>query len=268
MSQRLCSGLNWPPLSIRASDPISICPEAVNRAGPSGTSDMVSESPIIPGRGEMLPRFSASVAVGVGHPPKPLSPVRRADARSAKIDRRKGVVRCFHVSVHMVEPVECKRARSLLTNDCARAALADEIAPDGPEVTFVGEAVAFSGLAEGLAGATSGPDGAVIRPSRKSKSMRPDPYAGEEVALREASQIIRPHVHNAAIIDFAGRDVACADKAAQPLGRVAILFVVVCPPRAHGNYANCLSIILDSIASLASASLGALPMSMVFCRAS
>lgn len=34
MSQRECAGFNWPPLSIPAEEPISICPEAVNRAGP------------------------------------------------------------------------------------------------------------------------------------------------------------------------------------------------------------------------------------------
>src|SRR6056297_4156037 len=34
MSQRECAGLNWPPLGIAASEPISILPEDVKRAGP------------------------------------------------------------------------------------------------------------------------------------------------------------------------------------------------------------------------------------------
>jgi hypothetical protein len=34
MSQRECAGFNWPPLVVCASDPVSISPEAVNRAGP------------------------------------------------------------------------------------------------------------------------------------------------------------------------------------------------------------------------------------------
>lgn len=38
MSQRECAGFNWPPLSIPAEEPVSICPQAVNRAGWSGTS--------------------------------------------------------------------------------------------------------------------------------------------------------------------------------------------------------------------------------------
>lgn len=33
MSQRECAGFNWPPLSIPAEEPVSICPPAVNRAG-------------------------------------------------------------------------------------------------------------------------------------------------------------------------------------------------------------------------------------------
>ncbi|OBR52382.1 hypothetical protein A6456_10820 [Paraburkholderia tropica] len=33
MSQRLCAGLNWPPLLIAAQDPISSSPETVSRAG-------------------------------------------------------------------------------------------------------------------------------------------------------------------------------------------------------------------------------------------
>ena len=34
MSQRECSGFNWPPLSIPAQEPVSRSPEAVSRAGP------------------------------------------------------------------------------------------------------------------------------------------------------------------------------------------------------------------------------------------
>ncbi|AOT41168.1 hypothetical protein AN928_32985 [Pseudomonas aeruginosa] len=33
MSQRECAGFNWPPLAIPAEEPVSICPQAVNRAG-------------------------------------------------------------------------------------------------------------------------------------------------------------------------------------------------------------------------------------------
>jgi hypothetical protein len=98
MSQRECAGFNWPPLSIPASEPISISPEAVSRAGPvsvtavcrlspparpsdpgpvvlfvCGVGQPVSEAicgsgmPASQGRIVPLPRF-ASVTVVVGHP--------------------------------------------------------------------------------------------------------------------------------------------------------------------------------------------------------
>mgnify|MGYP003338890493 FL=1 len=53
---------------------------------------------------------STTVLLGVGHPlcgeVQSLSDVRRTDARSAEIERPDGVVRCFHVSVYKVEPLQ------------------------------------------------------------------------------------------------------------------------------------------------------------------
>lgn len=45
MSQRECAGFNWPPLSIPAEDPVSICPETVNRAGPLQSSGRLTPCP-------------------------------------------------------------------------------------------------------------------------------------------------------------------------------------------------------------------------------
>lgn len=42
MSQRECAGFNWPPPSIPASQPVSITPEAVSRAGPSEVAHFVN----------------------------------------------------------------------------------------------------------------------------------------------------------------------------------------------------------------------------------
>jgi hypothetical protein len=67
MSQRECAGLNWPPLSIPAVEPVSISPDAVNRAGLSWISlhtafgSSLSLCAAAPAR----PRLSA--ANGVGH---------------------------------------------------------------------------------------------------------------------------------------------------------------------------------------------------------
>jgi hypothetical protein len=52
--------------------------------------------------------------------------MRRADARSAEIDRPAGVARSFQVSLYKVEPSEAVLARNLLAKDDGRATLLDE----------------------------------------------------------------------------------------------------------------------------------------------
>lgn len=79
--------------------------------------------------------------------------MRRAEARSAEIERRDGVTLAFQVSVYSVEPCKAVRARNLLSNDDARSALLNELKPGWPEVPLVVEALAEPGSAEGLAGA-------------------------------------------------------------------------------------------------------------------
>ena len=63
--------------------------------------------------------------------------MRRADARSAEIDRPAGVARCFQVSVYKVEPTEAVFACNLLTKDDWRAALADEVVESWPQVPLI-----------------------------------------------------------------------------------------------------------------------------------
>ncbi len=67
MSQRECAGFNWPPLSISASEPVSISPEAVSRCGPVIFADCVSDWPVIPGV-MPVPARSPSEAAGVDQP--------------------------------------------------------------------------------------------------------------------------------------------------------------------------------------------------------
>lgn len=67
MSQRECAGFNWPPLSIPAEEPVSICPEAVSRAGQAIFDICVRLRPDIPGV-IPVPARSPSVAEGVGQP--------------------------------------------------------------------------------------------------------------------------------------------------------------------------------------------------------
>jgi hypothetical protein len=119
---------------------------------------MQSESPRLLG----LVPLSASLRVGVAHEVEPLSDVRSADARSAKIKRPEGVALALHVSLNKVEPSEAVLARNLLSKDDARAVLADEVVPCRPEVPLVSKPSAFACRAERLARTGTGPNRSVI----------------------------------------------------------------------------------------------------------
>jgi hypothetical protein len=79
MSQRECSGFNWPPLSIPAEEPVSISPEAVSRAGHGVfiRTKVAKFAPLPPPRSDLGVAtlaacdsvfFSTSFATGVGQP--------------------------------------------------------------------------------------------------------------------------------------------------------------------------------------------------------
>ena len=76
MSQRGCAGFNWPPLSIPAEEPVSICPETVSRAGQAiAAAAAKSCGPPFRSISRNEPSsvrtfFSPSVARLVGHPDK------------------------------------------------------------------------------------------------------------------------------------------------------------------------------------------------------
>lgn len=132
---------------------------------------------------------SRVVGVGVGHgaPVKPLSDVRRAEARSAGISRPDGVARSFQVRAYKVEPSEAVLACNLLAKNDRRAALFDEPVEGGPKVPLVSKPAAFACRAEGLARARAGPDRPVVGPSGAAQGVGPDADAGEEVDLGELS---------------------------------------------------------------------------------
>ena len=77
--------------------------------------------------------------------------MRRADARSAEIDRPAGVARCFQVSLYKVEPTKAVFACNLLTKDDWRAALADEVVESWPQVPLIIKPCSFACRAERLA---------------------------------------------------------------------------------------------------------------------
>ena len=262
MSQRGCAGLNWPPLSIHASEPVSISPEASSRPGPakhdaaarsgpcpriaSLTPPSVDRTPLsaseLVGVGQPASNaawFSvtfvvvksgdgkrrASALVAVGHPVQPLSDVRGTDACSAEICRPDGVARCFQVSLYKVEPVEAVRACNLLTKDDARTALADE-------VPLVSKPSSFTCRAERLARTGCGPDRSAVRPAGPSQRVAPHTDAGEEVALGVSGEITWSNIFNTPIINISGGNQPGLNEVAQPL-RGARVELVVVGPRHH-----------------------------------
>jgi hypothetical protein len=122
--------------------------------------------------------------------------VRGADARSAQIRSPDGVARSFQVSVYKVKPGKGKRARNLLSKDDWRAALADEAEELGPQVALVVESFAGTCDAESLAWAAARPRASAVSPSGPAQGKRPDANAGEEVALREGSDVVRLNIDN------------------------------------------------------------------------
>ena len=89
--------------------------------------------------------WSRVVGVGHGDEVEALPDVRCADASSAQIGRPDGVACAFQVSRYSVEPRPASRSRNLLAKEDCRAALADELEQDGPEVAVVVEAALLSG---------------------------------------------------------------------------------------------------------------------------
>jgi len=155
-------------------------------------------------------------AVGVPHEVQSLSDVRRPDARSAQIERSKGVARSFHVSVNKVEPSEAATARNLLSKHDRRATLRDEVVPCRPKVPLVSEPAAFTCRAERLTGATASPDGSVVGPSSQSKAVAPDSDAGKEMALSVSCEVGGRNIFDAPSVHIAGRYMPGSYEIAQP----------------------------------------------------
>jgi hypothetical protein len=162
------------------------------------------------------------------NPPEALADVRRADARSAEIDRPAGVTRCFQVSAYKVEPAEAVFACNLLTKHDVRSALADEVVESWPEMPLVIKPSAFACRAERLAGAGSCPDGAIICPACAAQGVRPDANSCEEMALGEIGKFVWGDIVYAPFIYDTISDVPLLDQFAQPCCGFGLVFVVIC----------------------------------------
>jgi len=87
--------------------------------------------------------------------------------------------------------------------------------------------LAFAGGGEGLAGTRSCPNRSVVGPPCKPESERPSADAGEEMALSIASEVVGPHVDDAALVNIAWRDVAGRDEVSEPLSGIRVNLAVV-----------------------------------------
>jgi hypothetical protein len=176
--------------------------------------------------GDPLEGFAFGVAHPVGHPPQPLSDVRREDAVCAEYDRPNGVAFSLQVCRYSIEPPVPNRAFNLLAKDAARATLADEPEHVGPEVAVVGLRLLLPGGAEGLAGAGAGPDGSVVGPSSESKSEGPTPDASKKMYLGEPFKVASVQVGDAPLVNHAVRDESFADQLAEPSRGLGVVLVV------------------------------------------
>jgi hypothetical protein len=152
-----------------------------------------------------------TAVVGVGHPVKSVSDVRRTDARSRKRDGPEGVVHGFHVSVYKVDPRLDSLTRNLFSKDDWRLALLDEPGKRRPKVPCVLKRSSKACRAERLARTGTRPNRSIIGPSGATQSEGPDPDAGEEVALRKVAQLARVDIFNAPFVNDAGRDMPGLD---------------------------------------------------------
>ena len=216
----LVSGQRCAPFSASA---LRVVGQLARRATPSNFRQGFEWSPRL--YAYALP--CASLAIGLGHPPKSLTEVRRTEPRSAKIDRPNGVIRSFQVSLNNVEPSERVIVCNLLAKDDVRATLSDELGPDGPEVSFVGEALAEASDAERLAWARARPDLPIVDPACGAESVGPDADAGEEVTLIVLPEVRGFNFDDAAFIHVSFCDVSGLAEIPQPLRRIRLDLVVV-----------------------------------------
>nr|WP_231038802.1 hypothetical protein [Nitratidesulfovibrio oxamicus] len=154
--------------------------------------------------------------------------MRRAEARSAGIDRPAGVTRRFHVSEYKVEPRKTVFACNLFSKDDIRAALRDEMIECWPKMPLVSKPNAFACRAERLTRTGAGPHRSVVGPSGKSQGIAPHPDTGKEVALVKPGKVSWNDIFNAPLIDFPGSNVPGLDEFAQPCSSEWVMLVVIC----------------------------------------
>jgi len=168
-----------------------------------------------------------SLVVGVTHPEKAISDVRRTDARRRKRDCPEGVTHGFQVNLYKVDPRFCVLARNLLSKHDWRSALLDDPMEVWPKVPLVIKPKSLACRGERLARTGTCPNRSIIWPSGAPKGERPGADSSEEMALGIGAQVIWVHVLNRAFVYVAWRGVPGGNQVSQPLGGIWVDFVVV-----------------------------------------
>jgi hypothetical protein len=168
-----------------------------------------------------------SRVVGVGHKPESIPAMGRVDGTSWDNDRPAGVVLCFQVSRHSVEPVLANRRCNLFSHDDSGPSGTDEAKEVGPQVPIVILGFSFTRNRERLARRGAGPELSIVGPPSKSGCEGPAADAGEEMALPVSGEVGGLNIGNAPGIDVAGGNQARGDQVAQPLRGVGVELVVV-----------------------------------------
>jgi len=138
----------------------------------------------------------AGVLQVCGDPVEPLANVRGVDRESWEIGAPAGVAFSFQISANSVEPTVPSLTCNLLSHDDRGPPSGDKTMEVGPQVPCIVNTSPFSCDRERLARARACPNGAVVRPSGETEGIAPPSDACEEVALGEASEVIRCHIDN------------------------------------------------------------------------
>ncbi|MNJ48226.1 hypothetical protein D3C77_434150 [compost metagenome] len=165
------------------------------------------------GRASFAPRL-ASAAVGVGHPVRSISDVRRTDARRRERDSPEGITHGFQVSLYKVEPRLCVLACNLLSKELCRFSLTDEPGERWPQVARIIKPISLACRGERLARTGTGPNRSIIWPAGATKGVGPNTDTGEEVALGVRLEVIRVNILDRSFVDVAWRDMPPLDEVA------------------------------------------------------
>jgi hypothetical protein len=122
--------------------------------------------------------------------------MRRVNGASRYIEAFAGVAFSRQIRLDSVEPTIPSRSTNLFAKNDRRSAGGNEPVKVRPQVPWIVCPKSLPGGAERLARAGSGPDFSVVGPSGETEGVRPSANAGEEVGLRESSQVVGGNIAN------------------------------------------------------------------------